>query len=595
MSTYDPAAEYARRLEARRETVAQMNRADSRLANLRLLVFLAAVAVGVGALYTRDFSFAWVLLPLVVFVGLMARHARVLQAKERAESAVRHYEQALERLAGHWAGKGRSGKEFAPEEHLYATDLDLFGEGSLFELLCAARTGAGESTLARWLMEPAPPEEIRLRQEAVEELRHKLDLREDLALLGTDVRGAIRPDVLAEWAVGPTLLRPRPWRPAAYAVAAATLGSLVLAAATGSAGPFMLMLIVSLVFSSLAKKAVLRIDQTVQEPGRELNVLAGVLERLEDEAFHAPRLLELRKALQAGHSGASRRIRQLDRLIDLLEARHNFLFGPVAFLLQWGVQIGLRIEDWRKGWGRDVHRWLAAVGELEALSSLAAFAYEHPADPFPEFVEGTPLFEAKGLGHPLLPERVVVRNDLRLDGDLRLMVVSGSNMSGKSTLLRTVGANTVLAQAGGPVRAESLRLSPLSLGATIRVQDSILRGTSRFYAEILRLKAMLDTAREKPPLLFLLDEILHGTNSHDRKIGADAIVKGLLEAGAIGLVTTHDLAVTRVVETLPGRAVNVHFTDRVEDGRLVFDYKLREGVVTEGNALRLMRIMGLPL
>ncbi len=215
-------------------------------------------------------------------------------------------------------------------------------------------------------------------------------------------------------------------------------------------------------------------------------------------------------------------------------------------------------------------------------------------DPFPELVEKGPFFEGEDLGHPLIPESSLVRNDLRLGDDLRLFVVSGSNMSGKSTLLRTVGTNVILALAGAPVRARRLVLSPLSLGASIRIQDSLQEGISRFYAEIQRLRQIMDLSEEgSRPLLFLLDEILHGTNSHDRRIGAEAVVRGLVDRGAVGLITTHDLALSRVADSLAPAAANVHFVDHLEDGKVLFDYRLRPGVVTKSNALDLMRSIGL--
>jgi DNA mismatch repair ATPase MutS len=232
---------------------------------------------------------------------------------------------------------------------------------------------------------------------------------------------------------------------------------------------------------------------------------------------------------------------------------------------------------------------------MEALCSLAGHAWEHPEDPFPELTAdaGGPLFDGEALGHPLLPEGACVRNDLRLDGDLQLLLVSGSNMSGKSTLLRTVGVNAVLAQAGGTVRARRLRLSPLAVGASIRINDSLLAGRSRFYAEITRLRELVALAAGDLPLFFLLDEILHGTNSHDRQIGAEAVVRGLVERGAIGLVTTHDLALAQVAEALAPQAANIHFQDHMEAGRMVFDYRIHPGVVTKSNALELMRSVGL--
>jgi DNA mismatch repair ATPase MutS len=239
-----------------------------------------------------------------------------------------------------------------------------------------------------------------------------------------------------------------------------------------------------------------------------------------------------------------------------------------------------------------VRRWLAAMGELEALSDLAGYAYEHPDDPFPEVVDEGPRFDGEGLGHPLLPVERSVRNDLRL-GDVRLMIVSGSNMSGKSTLLRTVGVNAVLALAGAPVRATRLRLSPLAVGACMRVQDSLQEGLSHFYAEIKRLRQLVDLGGGPLPLLFLLDEVLHGTNSHDRRIGAAALIRGLVDAGGVGLVTTHDLALAQIAEELGPRAANVHFEDHLEGEKIVFDYRLRPGVVRKSNALALMRAVGL--
>jgi DNA mismatch repair ATPase MutS len=305
-------------------------------------------------------------------------------------------------------------------------------------------------------------------------------------------------------------------------------------------------------------------------------------------------LLQLRAELDAAGLPPSRRIEQLIRLIDWLNARRNQLFLPFALVLLWGTQLAFAIEAWRATCGHAIARWLAAVGEFEALSALAAYAYENPDDAFPEISTGSPCFDGTGLGHPLLPRSRCVRNDVRLDSGTRLLLVSGSNMSGKSTLLRTVGVNAVLAFAGGPVRASRLRISPLVVGATLRIQDSLQAGQSRFYAEITRLRHLLDLAKAgAPPLLFLLDEILHGTNSHDRRLGAEAVVRSLLDRGAIGLVTTHDLALTHLAELFAPHAANTHFADQLDNGQIKFDYRMRPGVVDHGNALALMRAVGL--
>jgi DNA mismatch repair ATPase MutS len=237
---------------------------------------------------------------------------------------------------------------------------------------------------------------------------------------------------------------------------------------------------------------------------------------------------------------------------------------------------------------------MAGMGQFEALMALAGYSYEHPQDPLPELAEvAGGWFEAEGLAHPLMPAAQSVRNDVQLGGELRLLIVSGSNMSGKSTLLRAAGINAVLAMAGAPVRARRLRLTPLQVGASIRINDSLQEGSSRFYAEITRLRRIFDLAGGDPPLFFLLDELLQGTNSMDRRIGAEGIVHALVERGAIGLVTTHDLALAEISGHLNGQIHNVHFQDELEEGRIRFDYRLRPGVVTKSNGLELMRSIGL--
>jgi len=341
------------------------------------------------------------------------------------------------------------------------------------------------------------------------------------------------------------------------------------------------------------RERVLETDRIVAGHGPDLEVLAAVLERFEREPLASPRLAQLSAEMTTAGLRPSRAVASLRRRVDLLDSRRNQLFAGIAALTMWDVHCALAIETWRATHGHAVAAWLAAVAELEALSSLAGFAWEHPDDVYPEIVEREVRFEAEGLGHPLMPEARCVRNDVTLGGPTRMLIVSGSNMSGKSTLLRAAGLNAVLALAGAPVRAARLRLSHLSVGATLRIRDSVQEGTSRFYAELVRLRDLVRIADGPVPLLFLLDEILHGTNSHDRRRGAAAVVSGLVERGAIGLVTTHDLALSEVADDPGARAANVHFEDRLENGRMHFDYRMRPGVVRTSNALELMRTLGL--
>jgi DNA mismatch repair ATPase MutS len=328
-------------------------------------------------------------------------------------------------------------------------------------------------------------------------------------------------------------------------------------------------------------------------------VLAQVLRRLERERFDAPALVALRAALDTDGAGAlppSRRIARLARLVDLLDARRNQLLAVLTAPLFWTTQLALAVEQWRGAFGPAVGRWLAAVGEIEALTSLATYSFEHPRYPFPTVVADGPVFDAEALVHPLLPVAARVANDVALGGGAsrpRLFVVSGSNMSGKSTLLRTIGTNAVLALAGAPVCARRLTIAPLSVGASLRVNDSLQEGKSRFFAEITRLRQIVELAAGPPPVLFLLDEVLSGTNSHDRRIGAEAVLRSLLARGAIGLATTHDLALAAIADALGPAAANVHFEDQLDGETITFDYRMRPGVIRKSNALALMRAVGL--
>ncbi|MEW4569898.1 DNA mismatch repair protein MutS [Tautonia sp. JC769] len=593
----DPLAEYVRRRDARRKEADRLGDRHRKIADGRLLVFALGLALAVVTIGLGWGSPWWLLAPAVVFAGLVIAYDAVGRSHRRAERRVAFYEAGLARIEDRWAGKGDPGTRFLKEDHPFDADLDLFGPGSVFERLCTARTGSGKTTLAAWLHHPADADEIRARHEAVRELRDRLDLREDLALLGDDIEQGLHPTTLIAWADAPAALKSPVLRIGAWLLAVLNLAALTAWIAGMGGLPLLATIAATLIFSRSIRDDLARTLGAVDERAEELRLLESLLARIEQEPFASARLLTIRDAQGGEHEPPSRQIARLARLVMLLDFRRNQLFAPLAFLVLWVVHLGLAIERWRNRSGRSIGRWLDAVGQFEALCALAAYAYERPLDPFPEIVDEAegPVIEAKALGHPLIPDGQNVRNSVSLGGSdgPRVLLVSGSNMSGKSTLLRSVGVNVVLALAGAPVRAEGLRLSPMSVGSTLRVQDSLQAGRSRFYAEITRLRTLVDLASTPPPLLFLLDEILHGTNSHDRRSGAQGVVKGLLDRGAIGLVTTHDLALAEIVAGLGHRAENVHFEDHLEGGKMRFDYIMRPGVVRKSNALELMRAVGL--
>jgi hypothetical protein len=589
----DPSAEYRKRLSDR-EAVRDACLNRIRLVGyFRLATALLFIALLWPVFVSKILPMWFLMLPVGTFCVLALYHDRVYRARDRAQRAVTFYERGLERIENRWQGRGNQEMSYANDAHLYAKDLDIFGPASLFELLCTARTSSGEETLASWLREPAPPREILQRQEAVRELRDYLDLREDLSVLGPEVRSAVRPDLISKWANAPVELSSKVTR----VVLPMLVGAMLVVFTYGYFGnnqPLLaILLALEFVPGLIYRRRVRAVITPIDEPMRELSVLGLALRRMEQESFKSERLRQLQTNLARDGKRPSQEIAYVVRLVEYLNQRRNQFFGPLSATLLWATQFAFAIEAWRARCGPFIAGWLEAFGEFEALCALAGYAYEHPDDIFPEIVEGVTLLECEELRHPLLLRSACVPNSIRLGGELQLLLVSGSNMSGKSTLLRTVGINVVLAQTGGPVRASHMKLCVLAIGATLRVQDSLQAGVSRFYAEINRLHDTMNLTAGPLPVLFLLDEILHGTNSHDRAIGAEAVVRGLVDRGAIGLVTTHDLALARVAESLKPRALNVHFQDHLEDGRMTFDYRLRPGIVEKSNALELMRAVGL--
>ena len=598
-----PHPDYSRRRAEAEAEVQRLGRQDNRLSWARLATVALAVALGVAS-YRGAVRAVTLALPAIAFVALALTHDRVVQRRRRAATIAALYAAGLARLEDLWAGQGDAGARFAAAapDHLYAADLDLYGRGGLFELLNTARTPIGQRTLARWLEAPAAAAEVRARQVAVAEMAPRLELREELALAaGAMAAGTVREEALSAWAQASV-----PGLPARLRVLRQLLFALSLAVAGTAAAwfagfwsgwPLLGTVAATWLVGRRFRGAVTAIIAGVEKRTDELTTIASVLAVLEREPFQAPLLRQLAEALRVHGQPPSARVARLQRRVAFLEARRNQFMALLLAPFQWSTQLALAIEAWRRSDGPAVGAWMQAVGTLDALIALGTFAHEHPDYHFPDIRpdsgDGGPRFEARGLGHPLLPAAHRVVNDVTLGAAPRLIIVSGSNMSGKSTLLRSVGVNAVLALAGAPVCARALTLSPVQVGATLRVNDSLQEGKSRFYAELTRLKQIVDRAGAQPPLLFLLDEILHGTNSHDRRIGAEAIVRGLVARGAIGLVTTHDLALTEVADRLPDVALNVHFEDHLENGVMTFDYAMKPGVVRKSNALALMRAVGL--
>ncbi len=588
-----PAAEYQRRLDLWRDRQARLERRAAGLRRAERVAFGAIVLLALLSQYESvPNKVIMIGVPSAVLQAAAGWRRRTVRRGQIARRAAEWYETRLASLTGEWAGRGSPGERFADEGHPYALDLDLFGRGSLFERLSLARTAAGEDALAAWLKAPAEPEEVRARQAAVAELRGAVEAREQAALL--EPFGVIDLAGLRDWLASAPDPGP-PWlRAACFGLVAALLATLGAWLALGlSPYPLLAVLAVEAVLAYRTRAGVRASLAAVSGRSGELYLIAAVLARLERGRFRSPWLCRLQADLRADLLSPSTCVGWLARLVGLPDWKNDLPQAPLLSLLLWTTHLAFWVAKWRRRYGAELERWLVALGQFEAIQSLADYAYENPADPFPELLPDGPLFDAEALGHPLLPPGRCVANDVRLDSGLALLVVSGSNMSGKSTLLRAAGVNAVLAQAGATVRARRLRLSPLAVGATMRVQDSLQAGRSRFYAELLRVRQIVGLARGPRPLLFLLDELFGGTNSADRQAGAQAVARMLVEAGAVGLLTTHDLALTGVADLLGARARNVHFADHLAGGAVTFDYTMRPGVVPHGNALAILRAAGL--
>jgi hypothetical protein len=602
----DPRTEYAARLAKQEAITAAKQRNHIQVGNAKLVVAAAALVVGYLSLQKHSFSASWLLAPVVLYVALAIVHEVILRAHHRAETVAAHYRKGIARIEDRWPGTGQTGERFRDESHVYADDLDLFGRGSLFELLSAARLPMGENCLAKWLTIASTHAEILERQTLITELRTKLDFHEDLAIRNEDLKARLNPESLVGWAETPRVLPGPAIRAMATLLGLAAAVAFFYSAFASIVWPILAVLAIEAVFRQWLIRRAEAVIGGVACNAEGLLLFADTLQRVERESFTSPRLQALAAALrgETNVSSASVATRRLARIVFWIDAHHSLLGHLLELPLLYTVQVAFAAEAWRARYGAQLARWVDVAAEMEALLSLATYSFEHPTDPFPELLDDASSAYLSGddLGHPLIPAAKCVHNSVTLDSATRVILISGSNMSGKSTLLRTVGINTVLAMAGAPVRAKSLRLSPLTIGTRIRSTDSLQEGRSTFFTEILHIRRVFDLMESHPagnhgagipPLLFLFDELLEGTNSHDRRIGAERLIHGLLQRGAIGMVTTHDLSLTEISEKIGNLLRNMHFEDQVANNEMHFDYKLREGVVTRSNALELMRIIGL--
>ncbi|MBI5534853.1 MAG: DNA mismatch repair protein MutS [Deltaproteobacteria bacterium] len=595
----DPKQTYQQRLEARTRELDTIRARYDLIAWSRLGTLLASAAISLASwrwsLGLRGAAAAAV--AFVAFLVLVFVHARLARTRAQVEAAISWHRRALDRLAGKWTAFAERGDRFVDDNHPYALDLDVYGPNSLFQYLNDTRTPFGERTLAAWLGDGSKRDDVAARQEAALELSQLPDLREELFVAGCREADHLSdPDPLLAWCEQGPRLKPSAGLKLLCWLSPALLISVLVATSYAPLPgwtPLIIFVANLLLLQSLRKRLQPAIEATTKRSS-ELDRYGSILAVIERHSFQSTALRLIASRLRASGAPASVEIRRLARLVAWLEARQNGAFRTIVGpSLLWDFHWVDAIEKWQRRVGTNARGWLEVLGTFEALASIATFAFEHPAYAVPEIDESELVFEAQGLGHPLLDEEKRVLNDVTLPGAGAAMLVTGSNMSGKSTLLRSIGVAAVLAMAGAPVCARKMRIGTCVVRTSMRVSDSLRDGISRFYAELLKLKGVVETARGDQPVLFLLDEILHGTNSRERHIGARSIIRALIARDATGAVSTHDLALAELEQSMAGKVRNVHFEEQVVDGKMTFDYLLRDGVVRSGNALRWMRIVGL--
>lgn len=587
--------DYQQRIEQLQIAIGHLQTRQGLLALILALAIVGSVWLGFLAFVRRAVP-AWYPALFLPFATVSVyKFTRNRLAAANLSRIRRYYAKGTERLEERWMGNGCSGEEFEPANHVYAADLDLFGPGSLFERICTARTQLGRERLAQYLLQPAPMKESHERQEAVRELTGRDDLRQKIALLGNYDFQDSRWQTFIEWLDSPPTkfnvwMWARPIMLATSAVLAVLLTASIIVPSVRSPSRPWLMLIITgqSVIGLCLRKRVRRVIEAAVPVAAEIGIVREGLELLSAETFRAPKLSSLARSARPSLDA----LRMIVPWFTVLRERTKDWFYLPSLLLLLGTQSAIAIEAWRVRYREELKRWLGVWSEFEALNCLAGYAYENPEDCWPEMVDREALFEASDLGHPILPRKSCVRNNVSLGDACRYFVVSGSNMAGKSTLLRAIGVTCVLAFAGAPVRARALRLAMMRVCASISIVDSLREGRSKFLAEVERIRDTLRFA-EAHAVIFLIDEIFSGTNSPDRRAAADAVVRTLTERKAIGAIATHDIALAAIAEH---GGTNMHMASREgTDNPLDFDYRLKVGAARESNALAIARMAGVPI
>ncbi|HHT63935.1 MAG: MutS-related protein [Bacillota bacterium] len=597
-----PQERYQNRVTKYQEKVRELEKKSRWVSHLRLLTSLGGM--GTGIYFYLHHLYPVVagifLITIFIFLRLVIHHQSLRNKKNFAQAMLEINKQSLARLSDAWTQFPDTGTEFLQETHPFAVDLDIFGKRSLFQLINTTNTFLGRKRLKNLLLSPFTDiDQVLIRQKNIRDLADSLDFRQKFQSEGSLLTNKDQnPEDLFRW----TKNFQASWT-SPYVKVLTTVSPLVLVILTVLAFilpdriPFFLPLtqflchgIILFYFSKNTGTAFTVADKYQ----KNIKGYKRMLQLFEEEEFQAPGLKKLQKELKIKkNQPAFQQIKRLGKAVDMSYLRYHQLYFIFNLFTLWDFHVMAALEGWKKKFGYHLEEWLHTLGEIEALSSLALLAFDHPNWCFPQFYESSVGISAKDLGHPLLPETRVC-NDIEIKNAGEILLITGSNMSGKSTFLRTVGINLLLAYLGAPVCAREFKCSFLHIYTSMRINDNLDTGTSSFFAELLRIKTILAEAKGGKPIIFLLDEIFRGTNSRDRHTGAKHLIKKLSDTGAVGLVSTHDLELGDLAKESPW-IKNYHFDEYYQNGKIFFDYKLKPGVSTTRNAIFLMKMAGIDI
>ncbi len=540
--------------------------------------------------------FVAVVLFVFIFGLLINHHNKIAKKKKISQLLSQINKEEVKRLNHDFEGI-YDGNEFVDEHHPYAVDLDIFGRSSLFQLINRAGTVDGAQLLKSWLVKASSKEIIELRQKAISELSPMIEWRQKLQAFGSfSSSSKENKQAFYTWLKGEDMIRSKFFfRIIPYAIIVFFL-SLLGGVVFGNLSQGFLLLPVIISGYLLYKiKDYSRATYDLTLTGvNMLESVENIVHLIENKKFEHDYLINFQNHLKPKDMVASRKIKDLRKIFELLSLRGNqiFMILNITFLFDF-ILLALA-EKWRASYKHEIAGWFDSIAEFEALSSVAAFAFANEGYVFPEIKENDFFFQGTNIGHPLMPDDQRINNDFELHGRGKSCIITGSNMAGKSTFLRTVGINAVLALAGAPVCADSFQISYFQVFTSMRTKDNLEENISSFYAELLRLKMLLEQIKESNSVFFLLDEILKGTNSVDRHIGAESLIIQLNKLDAFGLVSTHDLELGKLCEK-NNQIANFNFSSRINEEEIIFDYKLRPGICQSTNASQLMAKMGIQI